>query len=199
GLRRFERQLLTAAKATMQDDVVRRAGAWCQRCPARATCDEYRARQAAEGDAAVGRARLDGDHTRRGQHAVRPAVADQYGRMDHPRHAADLYETSPDAVEMLLRHVPLQGPVLEPSAGRGAIVRELRKSGLEVHASDLHDHQAEPALGIETGMDFLSMSSTSGCRSIVMNPPFRDADAHVRHALHLLPGRCTPALPFPMN
>ena len=88
---------------------------------------------------------------------------------------------------MLLRHVPLQGPLLEPSAGRGAIVRELRKSGLEVHASDLHDHQAHATLGIETGVDFLSMTSMSGCRSIVVNPPFRDAEAHVRHALQLLP------------
>ena len=106
--------------------------------------------------------------------------------MDHPRQATDLYETPPAAVEMLLRHVPLQGPVLKPSAGRGAIVRELRKSGLEVHASDLHDHQAEPALGIETGVDFLSMTTTA-CNSIVMNPPFRDAEAHIRHALQLLP------------
>jgi len=141
----------------------------------------------------------NGDQKPGGQFAMRPAVAGQYGRMDHPRHAADLYETSPDAVEMLLRHVPLQGPVLEPSAGRGAIVRELRKSGLEVHASDLHDHQAERALGIETGMDFLSMSSTSGCRSIVMNPPFKGADAHVRHALQLLPDGGTLAVLLRMN
>ena len=129
----------------------------------------------------------NGDHKPGGQFAMRPAVAGQYGRMDHPRHAADLYETPPEAVEMLLRHVPLQGPVLEPSAGRGAIVRELRRHGLQVHACDLHDHRAEPALGIETGVDFLSMTSMSGCRSIVMNPPFRDAEAHVRHALQLLP------------
>ena len=125
---------------------------------------------------------------------MRPAIAGQYGRMDHPRHAADLYETSPEAVEMLLHHVPLQGPVLEPSAGRGAIVRELRRNGLQVHASDLYDHQAEAALGILTGVDFLSMSSLSGCRSIVMNPPFNDADAHVRHALQLLSNRGTLAV-----
>ena len=118
---------------------------------------------------------------------MRPAVAGQYGRMDHPRHAADLYETSPEAVEMLLRHAPLQGPLLEPSAGRGAIVRELRRRGLQVRAFDLYDHRAEPALALETGVDFLSMTSTSGCWSIVMNPPFKDAEAHVRHALQLLP------------
>ena len=34
-----------------------------------------------------------------------PAVAGQYGRMDHPRHAADLYEAPPEAVAMLLRHM----------------------------------------------------------------------------------------------
>src|SRR5262245_47505472 len=118
---------------------------------------------------------------------MRPAVAGQYGRMDHPRHAADLYETSVEAVEMLLHHVPLQGPVLEPSAGRGAIVRELRRAGLQVRAYDLHDHHAEAALGIETGVDFLSVCSMSGCRSIVMNQPFKDAEFHVRHALQLLP------------
>jgi hypothetical protein len=106
--------------------------------------------------------------------------------MDHPRHAADLYETPPDAVEMLLRHVPLLGPVLEPSAGRGAIVAALRRQGVQVLASDLYDHGAEPALAIQTGVDFLSTTSTSGCRSVVMNPPFKDAEAHVRHALQLL-------------
>lgn len=125
---------------------------------------------------------------------MRPAVAGQYGRMDHPRHAADLYETPPAAVEMLLRHVPLKGPVLEPSAGRGAIVRELRRHGLPVQAADLHDHQAEAGLEIETGIDFLSMTSMSGCRSIVMNPPFKDAEAHVRHALQLLPDHGTLAV-----
>ena len=105
---------------------------------------------------------------------MRPAVAGQYGRMD-PRQAADLYETSSEAVEILLRDVPLHGPVLEPSAGRGAIVRELRRNGLQVCPFDLHDHGAESALGIETAIDFLSMTSMSGCRSIVMNPPFKDA------------------------
>jgi hypothetical protein len=109
---------------------------------------------------------------------MRPAVAGQYGRMDHPRHVADLYETPPEAIDMLLRHMPLDGPVLEPSAGRGAIVRELRRHGLQVRASDLYDHGAETALGIETGIDFLSMTSMSGCRSIVMNPPFRRRKQH---------------------
>ena len=53
---------------------------------------------------------------------------------------------------------------------------------------------ADPTLGIETGIDFLSMRSMSGCRSIVMNPPFKDAEAHARHALQLLPDRGTLAV-----
>ena len=43
------------------------------------------------------------------------------------------------------------------------------------------------------------MTSMSGCRSIVMNPPFRDAEAHVRHALSLLPRRGTLAVLLRMN
>ena len=43
------------------------------------------------------------------------------------------------------------------------------------------------------------MTSMSGCRSIVMNPPFKDAEAHVRHALQLLPDRGTLAVLLRMN
>mgnify|MGYP006267064197 CR=1 FL=1 len=117
----------------------------------------------------------------------RIAAPGQYGRMDAPRHPVDLYETDPSAVEMLLRHVPLKGPILEPSAGRGAIVRVLRAQGHTVLASDLYDHGAAPALGIKTGVDFLSMRPSDRHHDIVMNPPFKDADRHVRHALGLLP------------
>jgi hypothetical protein len=114
--------------------------------------------------------------------------------MDGPRHPVDLYETPPEAVDMLVKHVRLKGPVLEPSAGRGAIVRSLRRHGQKVRAFDLHDHDADQHLGIQTGIDFLSMTSMLGCRSIVMNPPFKDGDRHVRHALRLLPNDGTLAV-----
>ena len=129
----------------------------------------------------------------------RSAVAGSFGRMDHPRHDADLYETPAEAIDMLLRHVPVSGPVLEPSAGRGAIVRELRRHGLKVHASDLYDHKADPRLGIKTGVDFLKATTLFGCRSGVMNPPFKDAERHVRHALRLLPDGGTLAVLLRMN
>src|SRR5262245_50530932 len=85
---------------------------------------------------------------------MRLAIAGQYGRMDHQRHAADLYETPVEAVEMLLRHVPLQGAVLEPSAGRGRIVGALRQHGLQVRASDLYDHAADPPSGSRPASTF---------------------------------------------
>ena len=76
---------------------------------------------------------------------------------------------------------------LEPSAGRGAIVKELRRHGLKVHASDLYDHKADPELRIKTGVDFLKTTTLFGCRAIIMNPPFKESEQHVRHALRLLP------------
>ena len=66
---------------------------------------------------------------------MRGAVPGQYGRMDGPRHPVDLYETQPEAVDMLFSHVHLSGPILEPSAGRGAIVNILRRHGVEVCVS----------------------------------------------------------------
>ena len=118
---------------------------------------------------------------------MRAAIPGQYGRMDGPRHPVDLYETEPKAVDMLLDHIRVQGPVLEPSAGRGAIVRALRAHGFKVCGSDLYNHDADAALGIGTGVDFLSMKTIADCRSIMMNPPFKESDLHVRHALGLLP------------
>ena len=43
------------------------------------------------------------------------------------------------------------------------------------------------------------MTSTSGCQSIVMNPPFKDAEAHVRQALQILPEEGILAVLLRMN
>ena len=129
----------------------------------------------------------------------RPAVAGSFGRLDNPRHPSDLYETPAAAIDMLLQHLPVCGSVLEPSAGRGAIVRELRRHGLMVHASDHYDHKADPALHIISGVDFLTTTTLSGCCTVIMNPPFKSSDQHVRHALRLLPDDGTLAALLRMN
>lgn len=121
------------------------------------------------------------------QYAPRPsrAVAGSFGRMDNERHPEDLYETPASAVDALYNDDNIAAPILEPSAGRGAIARRLRHYGFTVVAYDLHDWYG--AAGVEPGVDFLAQTDTRKCKSIVMNPPFKDADRHVRHALNILP------------
>ena len=120
-------------------------------------------------------------------YAPRPAraVAGSFGRMDQPRHPEDLYETPASAVDMLLAYETPSDRILEPSAGKGAIAKRLRHHDCTVVAYDLHDWYG--AEGVEPGIDFLAQTDTRGCKSIVCNPPFKDADAHVRHALNILP------------
>ena len=95
----------------------------------------------------------------------------------------DLYETPPEAVRALLRVEPLPQRIWEPCAGRGAIVRELAAAGHEVCAMDLVAYEgADP--GIESGIDFLmEHRAPPGFACIVTNPPFKLADAFIRHGL----------------
>jgi predicted RNA methylase len=82
-------------------------------------------------------------------------------------------------VRAVLPFVPLRGAVLEPGAGRGAIVRELlasagRKPG-RIDAIEL-DHERASALR-ETGVDvfcedFLAPSDRGSYSLAIMNPPY---------------------------
>lgn len=97
----------------------------------------------------------------------------------------DLYETPDCATRALVREVALPKTIWEPCAGRGAIVRHLRGAGFEVVASDLVAHEgADP--GITPRIDFLlERSAPAGFDCIVTNPPYKLADAFVRHGLLL--------------
>lgn len=66
--------------------------------------------------------------------------------------------------------------VWEPHAGGGAFVRALARTGALVVASDL-----DPAAGWPVS-DFLADDATEA-EFVVGNPPFNDAEAHVRHAI----------------
>lgn len=99
----------------------------------------------------------------------------------------DLYETPPAATRALLRTVELPPIVWEPAAGRGAIVRELKVAGIQVIATDLVAYDgADPE--ITTAIDFLmERRAPDGCSScIVTNPPYKLADAFIRHGLDLV-------------
>jgi hypothetical protein len=98
-----------------------------------------------------------------------------------------LYETPGCAVRALLKIEPFLGSMIwEPAAGRGAIARELRDFGFEVIARDLIAYDG--ADRVDGGHDFFQVKhAPAHCRAIVTNPPFKDADRFVRHALTLVP------------
>lgn len=110
----------------------------------------------------------------------------------------DLYETPPEATRSLMRATTLPDLIWEPAAGRGAIVAVLRRHGRLVAASDLVAYPDSQISDIETGFDFLMATdapsfvlSTSGLEwskradAIVTNPPYKLADAFIRHGLGL--------------
>lgn len=136
-------------------------------------------------------------------------AAGSFGSMNNERHSHDLYETQPEAVMMLADHHPLvltEG-VYDPSCGRGAILETLvilreqfngssYGSLRELWGSDIYDwaqSNAPRAVQAERRWTFLGMQDfmnvtgvPSTCQHIVMNPPYKDSEKHVRHALRLV-------------
>ena len=98
--------------------------------------------------------------------------------------AYDLRETPPEATRALIRTGALDhfNPILEPCAGKGAICREL--IGWGAWAFDLIAYEDADDY-IITPVDFLQSTETHGCQAIVTNPPYRWADAFIRHGLKL--------------
>lgn len=97
--------------------------------------------------------------------------------------ADDLYESPQCAIRTLLRVERLPHSIWEPCAGRGAISRELSAAG---HAVVAHDLVAYPGadFGIVSRRDFLmEWKAPPGVGAICTNPPFKNADAFIRHGL----------------
>jgi hypothetical protein len=99
---------------------------------------------------------------------------------------ADLYETPAAAVRALINVEKLPIDIWEPCAGRGAIVRELKRGGHRVTAHDLNAWPGADS-GIKTPIDFLmEREAPASCSCIVTNLPFKLADAFIRHGLTLV-------------
>jgi hypothetical protein len=80
----------------------------------------------------------------------------------------DLYETPDVAVEALLRVERLPHRIREPAAGRGAIVRVLRRAGHAVITSDVADY----GFPLDFVRDFLTETRIpDGTECILTNPP----------------------------
>lgn len=112
-----------------------------------------------------------------------------------PRREGDTYYTPDDVAARCVRAIPggVRGlRVWEPHAGGGAFARALVSAGAAwVLATDVDPE----AVGRRCGTagerpvgDFLTSDLATQVDWIVGNPPFTDAEAHVRHALALAPG-----------
>jgi hypothetical protein len=74
-----------------------------------------------------------------------------------------LYETSPVAVQALLRAEPLPTHIWEPASGPGAIARVLRAAGHQVLATDVVDYKS-PDQDHAAGISSLSGRSRKASR-----------------------------------
>ena len=105
----------------------------------------------------------------------------------HKDRAYDLRETPVEATQALIRTGELNKyrVLFEPCAGKGAISRVLIASGgWRVIAHDLI-HYPGADKNVEPDCDFFKFYSKSYLQAIVTNPPYRWADAFIRHGLSL--------------
>jgi hypothetical protein len=86
-------------------------------------------------------------------------------------------------IPALCRAVQVEGPVLEPCAGRGHMVRELRALGFVVRAADLYAYPDSLVPDIKTGADVLDLESLADYRFVVTNLPYREQAAILAHLL----------------
>ncbi|HEY4808726.1 MAG TPA: hypothetical protein VIH81_13435 [Roseiarcus sp.] len=86
-------------------------------------------------------------------------------------------------VPALCRVVHVEGPVLEPCAGAGHMVRELRALGLTVHAADRFAYPETIVPDIATGVDIFALRSLADYRFVITNLPYREQNAILAHIL----------------
>src|SRR6516165_6143950 len=106
------------------------------------------------------------------------------GQHAHAERKQDLYETPAVAVEALLGVEDLPHRLWDPACGPGSIVNVLRARGHRVLASDLVYYNDPTHF---YGRDFLMEELPQGCEAIITNPPYKLADAFVRHAIKICP------------
>jgi len=107
----------------------------------------------------------------------------------------EFFPTPPHVIEMMCEGLTLRDRViLEPSAGKGDIVKYLTSAGAEVLACETNKDLQE-ILKIKCQLiaeDFFTLTSDkiSHINSIIMNPPFSNADKHIIHAFNIAPAGC---------
>jgi hypothetical protein len=86
-------------------------------------------------------------------------------------------------IPALCRAVQVEGPILEPCAGRGHMVHELRALGFVVHGADLYAYADTLVPDIKTGVDVLGLKSLARYRFIITNLPYHQQAAILTHLL----------------
>ncbi len=86
-------------------------------------------------------------------------------------------------IPALCSAVQVEGPILEPCAGRGHMVHELRALGFVVRGADLYAYANSLVPDIKTGANVLDLKSLAGYRFIVTNLPYREQAAILAHLL----------------
>lgn len=112
------------------------------------------------------------------------------------RHADDWYATPAWAIDAMLSHLPLGGAILEPSAGDGAIVRALLRSGVDASSITALELNAERSAQVPGGArtaDFFDQS-LGAFDLVITNPPYRAAQRFVERSLELAGERGTVAM-----
>jgi hypothetical protein len=101
----------------------------------------------------------------------------------------DLYETPEVGTRAALHKLKVPKRLWECCAGRNAMVDELRRQGHEVVATELARYRNVPSSGAAStsyGVDFLKQTAMpDGVDAIFTNPPFKNAEEFLQHALVL--------------
>lgn len=111
------------------------------------------------------------------------------------RDVLDRYYTPQALADAIVAAIPLNavhgdGYAVEPSVGGGAFVRAVHKlrRGLDVIGLDIDPNAEGLAVADDRAVvDFADWRPWgNGPRLIIGNPPFRHAEAHIRHALSIV-------------
>lgn len=119
----------------------------------------------------------------------------EYGEVVDPKKELQFFETPAEIAAdlVVMAGVMPRDIVLEPSAGRGAIVRQIILAGarpvaFEIDPVNYHELMLAGHTIDATRADFLTITPSPVVDRVVMNPPFaKKADVrHVRHAMKFL-------------
>ena len=107
----------------------------------------------------------------------------------------EFYPTPKAVIERMTAGLDLFGKtVLEPSAGSGSIIDYVKNLGANVLCCELHPElqmiAAKKGQFLKPNFFDVTREEISHIDCIIMNPPFSNADKHIKHAWEIAPDGC---------